>query len=283
VASTTNILGDIEIDFANGIFFALTGFSIAAMAIYGRNTGNLQLANAGTVGVAVLVVAIGLMGRNLLTSPATAFQGAAGYWGARIAALILGSGGTFSYYTTSSKSYFSSYVANVAEWLQVFLNVQIAAYVENAMFIGIAVLSYKILQSTGGVNNLPYIEIPEPLSSIIHLAISIIISGYGFARIHGLVTVDFLTRAIVLVAIMVGLLIAEDDGLIDIPVFPITFSAMYGLHSGININEAGGLFAYYSTIAAAQYPVDIMVKAVYFVDALMAIVAIWGLYQRLLR
>lgn len=138
MAATTNILGDIEIDFANGIFFALTGFSIAAMAIYGRNTGNLQLANAGTVGVAVLVVAIGLMGRNLLTSPATAFQGAAGYWGARIIAFILGAGNTFSCYTTSSESYFSSYVANVPEWLQVFLNVQIAASVETRYSSGSA-------------------------------------------------------------------------------------------------------------------------------------------------
>jgi len=278
---TTNILGDIEIDFANGIFFALTGFSIAAMAIYGRNTGNIQLANAGLVGVAVLLVAVGIMGRNLLTSPATAFQGAAGYWGGRIIAFILGSGGTFSYYTTSSESYFSSYVANVNEWLQVFLNVQIAAYVENAMFIGIGVLIYKILQSTGGLNNLPYLEIPEPLSSAVHLALAIIVSGLGFARIHGLISTGFTIRAILLIAIMVGLLIAEDEGLISIPIFPITFSTMYGLHSGINIMEAGGLFAYYSTIAAAQYPVDVMVEAVYAVDALMAIVVVVGTYRRI--
>ena len=281
--ATTNILGDIEIDFANGIFFALTGFSIAAMAIYGRNTGNLQLANAGTVGVAVLLVAVGIMGRNLLTSPATAFQGAAGYWGGRLIAFILGSGGTFSYYTTSSESYFSSYVANVSEWLQVFLNVQIAAYVENALFIGIGVLIFKILQSTGGLNNIPYVELPEPVSSISHLATAVLISGIAFARIHGLISTGFAIRAILLIAIMVGLLIAEDTGLLDIPVFPITFSTMYGLHSGININEAGGLFMYYSTISVAQYPVDIIVQAVYLVDGLMAVVVVWGLYERLLR
>lgn len=84
-------------------------------------------------------------------------------------------------------------------------------------------------------------------------------------------------------AIMAGALILEDRGVLHLSVFPVSFSATYGLHSGINILKAGGLANYYITIGQAVKPFSFIIQATYIVEGLTALVVLGGIAHWIYR
>jgi hypothetical protein len=105
------------------------------------------------------------------------------------------------------------------------------------------------------------------------LVIALVCGASIFSAFHFGRDIFMLVAAFVFISVMVGVLIASGDGLMDSWFFPATIGGIFGVHRQNNIAEFGGWLEVYDVLFSAGSPEIVFSYIVAFFD-----IAVFGIF-----
>lgn len=106
-----------------------------------------------------------------------------------------------------------------------------------------------------------------------------VVSGIGFALLHGAATLKFLVTAAAFMGIIIYSIFGEDLQLFDIPLFEATLLLSISLHAAINISSQGGLGVVFNALSTAPFPLSILVNILGVFLGIVVVYAVVGIIQ----
>lgn len=271
---------DGELDFFNSLSTAKTFLLMFLMILAGAaaplDTG---LILAGLVFAIPLIMAH-LLWKNILTSNASWFEGAAGYvvphfFLLAITGLTSFSVGRFFSAPASEGGYLFSLLGQQSPTVRAVFNNNLAPFVETYFIFSMTFIFIYFLLEAGGKEKLPgggwtVAGIASAPGSVL------------FAYLHFNAPTHFLIMAFILMFVSLVLIFGEEITDRDHFAVPMLLSLGVGIHRPLNIDEYGGYTEYFNSLMAASGTSEILLSiTVLLFDLIMLSVFAIGLGKRL--
>lgn len=242
----TNI-GEAELDFhlMNTILFLAVGaISFGLMFLASQVSGQANPLDIFIVGSSMLgglLIGTVLIGKEMVFGSEASLSESAGHIVMGYVFGLIGSGfGVFSFYDPEEAIY-SGLLTGSPESINIIQHTFLAPYVENLFTLGLVLALYTALKDYIGM--------------VSALVVSLSVGSSLFALFHfGRGDLSFLLTAFVFIGVMVGILIASGEGLMDSWFFPATLGGIFGIHRQNNIGEYGGWLEVYDVMFSAGSP-----------------------------
>lgn len=260
----TNI-AETELDFhlINTLLFLVTGgisFGLMFLATNVSGSANpLDIFIVGSSMLSGLLIGTVLVGKEQVFGSNASIAEASGHIVMGYLVGFIGAGaGAFTFYDPET-SVFSALLSGSPDNISLIQHTFLAPYVENLFIAGVVLALYKALQRFMG-------QAPALVLALVGGAS--IFSAFHFGR-----DIFMLVAAFIFISVMIGVLIASGDGLMDSWFFPATIGGIFGIHRQNNIAEFGGWLEVYDVMFSAGSPEIVFSYIVAFFD-----VAVFGIF-----